>query len=352
MDCSVFTKLAKFTKANLSRSEIGFLAIIAAYILGCYGLTYAAGFAGRFQPIMYLGTAAQMSITFALAYVGYRLLRAVVFLIIHKPKKPIEFTLDDLKQGPLRADPYMKAVPIMIGFIFFFSSFTSMKYLIADIRPFMWDEFFMRADSLIHFGRDPWALLQPILGYRPVTKLISFVYILWLPIFLMVLYWQLFQLEDLKMRMRFFYTFVLSWGINGTFLAIFFSSAGPCFYDFAAGSEHYAPLMDYLYEINTHTKVYALKTQEMLLANHMGQGNLLGGGISAFPSVHVATAFLFVLVSKQSGKFIHAGFIAFFTIILLGSIHLGWHYAVDGYFSILTTWSLWWISGKLVKRLS
>ena len=38
-------------------------------------------------------------------------------------------------------------------------------------------------------------------------------------------------------------------------------------------------------------------------------------------------------------------------IILLGSVHLGWHYAVDGYVSILAVPMLWWLSGVLVRRL-
>ncbi|MDF4804113.1 phosphatase PAP2 family protein, partial [Vibrio parahaemolyticus] len=37
---------------------------------------------------------------------------------------------------------------------------------------------------------------------------------------------------------------------------------------------------------------------------------------------------------------------AFAVIIQIGSVHLGWHYAVDGYASTLTTFTLW----KFVKH--
>jgi hypothetical protein len=42
-----------------------------------------------------------------------------------------------------------------------------------------------------------------------------------------------------------------------------------------------------------------------------------------------------------------AGFCA---VILFGSVHLGWHYAVDGYFSIIATVAIWKIVGWALSR--
>jgi hypothetical protein len=30
-------------------------------------------------------------------------------------------------------------------------------------------------------------------------------------------------------------------------------------------------------------------------------------------------------------------------------VHLGWHYAIDGYAGILGAWLLWWLCGRLVR---
>ena len=37
-------------------------------------------------------------------------------------------------------------------------------------------------------------------------------------------------------------------------------------------------------------------------------------------------------------------------IILIGSVHLAWHYAIDGYFSIIITAIIWYIVGYFLNR--
>jgi hypothetical protein len=39
-------------------------------------------------------------------------------------------------------------------------------------------------------------------------------------------------------------------------------------------------------------------------------------------------------------------------IVLIGSVHLAYHYAVDGYVSIVVTGMIWAVSGALARRLS
>ena len=42
---------------------------------------------------------------------------------------------------------------------------------------------------------------------------------------------------------------------------------------------------------------------------------------------------------------------AYALVIWIGSIHLGWHYAVDGLVSIALTIVIWKLMGKLADRL-
>jgi PAP2 superfamily len=336
--------------------DVGFITLVATYIFICWRICVASGFDDRFSPLMYLGLAGRITFTLLLGYALYRLLRVAFILVSPRMQlkiqpgatskgRPLKLIMDDLKAGPLRPEIYQRGLPIFIAFIFFFSTFTSMKFLIPDIKPFEWDTYFMKADLALHLGLDPWRILQPVLGYPVITRIISFIYILWLPAFFFVLYWQLFRFKDHELRMRFFYTFILTWAINGTFLAIFFSSAGPCFFEKVTGADYYAQLMDYLRATNETYQIYSVYTQDLLWRNHVDKAQLLGGGISAFPSVHVSTVFLFVLMARNIDRLRLWIFGAFFLVILLGSIHLGWHYAVDGYFSILTTWIIWSLTG-------
>ena len=39
-----------------------------------------------------------------------------------------------------------------------------------------------------------------------------------------------------------------------------------------------------------------------------------------------------------------------FAIILIGSVHLAWHYAVDGYAGILLAAAFWLIAGAIAGR--
>ena len=57
--------------------------------------------------------------------------------------------------------------------------------------------------------------------------------------------------------------------------------------------------------------------------------------------MHLSMATLFVLLAFKINKTI--GFLAvlYLFVILVGSVYTGWHYAIDGYFSILATVAIW-----------
>src|SRR5690606_14246814 len=120
----------------------------------------------------------------------------------------------------------------------------------------------------------------------------------------------------------------------GIVMATAFASVGPCFLAPMLSDTRFVAQMEYLRQANTHFPVMVLQVQERLIAWHQLGDAGLGRGITAMPSMHVSLALLFFLamrrVSKRAGYF----FGAFFIAILIGSVHLGYHYAVDGYVSI------------------
>jgi hypothetical protein len=62
-------------------------------------------------------------------------------------------------------------------------------------------------------------------------------------------------------------------------------------------------------------------------------------GISAFPSMHNALAALLALVAWRMHRVLGIMMTIFAGLILLGSVHLAWHYAVDSYAGILIAMS-------------
>jgi PAP2 superfamily len=65
--------------------------------------------------------------------------------------------------------------------------------------------------------------------------------------------------------------------------------------------------------------------------------------------MHVGTSVVFVCLGFASGQRWLAWLLsAFAGFIMIGSVHLGWHYAIDGYLGAAIALLSWWFSGKLV----
>jgi hypothetical protein len=193
--------------------------------------------------------------------------------------------------------------------------------------------------------------LQPFLGSPRVTSIINFFYNLWFFVMYGVLLWQAFSLRDLRGRMQFFLTFIGCWSLLGNLAATLLSSVGPCYYGRATGLvDPFQPLMAYLWAANESFPVWSLNIQEMLWETYENGRIGFGSGISAMPSVHVSMAFLFALVGWRTGRILGIGFTVFAVLIVIGSVHLGWHYAIDDYAAIVGTWLIWRAVGWLLDR--
>jgi hypothetical protein len=59
---------------------------------------------------------------------------------------------------------------------------------------------------------------------------------------------------------------------------------------------------------------------------------------------------LYALVGWRTWKPLGVIFALYGVLILIGSVHLGWHYAIDGYASIIGVLVLWWAAGKIASE--
>lgn len=238
---------------------------------------------------------------------------------------------------------------VLIALQILIQTFLAFKSAIPAIHPFSWDVRFMQMDRWLHFGHHPFALLQPILGRPLISRTTDNLYLLWLPVMWFTAIWQAWHGSRLTpVRSQFLLAFALCWIVLGTLMATIFSSAGPVFFGAVTGTtDPFAPLMDYLRAGNTG-QLHALQLQEALWSAYR-EPEVRNIGISAMPSLHVAIAVLMVLLGFTVRRSVGWIYAAFALVIMAGSVHLGWHYAVDGYVSAAVTIVLWFFSGRVVR---
>lgn len=223
--------------------------------------------------------------------------------------------------------------------------FASMKPFIPEIHPFSWDRTFMAWDRFIGFGRLPWQILQPDLGYPLITAALNMMYDAWFFIMFVSLFWQAFSAERSRMRMQYLLAFAFAWFIAGNVLATVFSSAGPCFYGYLyLGHDPYAAQMAYLHSVGQHWPIWSLGVQDTLWKSYVtGSGDV--AGISAMPSMHVTSTALIALLCFRTHRVLGIAAWVFTALIVLGSIHLAWHYAVDSLAGIALAVAFWYAAG-------
>lgn len=184
-------------------------------------------------------------------------------------------------------------------------SLTFLKSMLPTVVPFWADEPLAAFDRLIGFDGNSFAH-----AFRPYLSAIGTYYGLWHAInlggILWVIHWRNAE------KGQFILSYMLTWGI-GMAAAYVFSSAGPLFTG----------------RFDTSLLPGSVRmTAELLWSNYQAGGAILGGGISAFPSLHVAIATWFALALAQRG-WPKIG-VAYVASIYIGSVILGWHYLLDG----------------------
>jgi PAP2 superfamily len=226
--------------------------------------------------------------------------------------------------------------------------YTFIKKAIPSAHPFAWDDTFMQWDRLVHLGRHPFEWLA-FLNVPVVTFILNVNYNIWFFVMFALWFWQGFAREDSRLRLHFLLGFTLTWFLGTCILGTIFSSVGPCFYGrLIPGADPYVPLMQWLGTANETHPIWSLTVMNELWKTYeTGVG--LVNGISAMPSMHVGTSVLFAVLGFASGKrWLGLMLGLFASMILVGSVHLGWHYAIDGYAGALVAVFGWWLAGRLI----
>ncbi len=227
-------------------------------------------------------------------------------------------------------------------------AFTSAKTMLPEISGFAWDAPLADLDAMLHGGVDPWLLISAIVSRPWALHAVEFVYASgWMVMIGLVPAIVALSPKLAAIRVRFFITYILCWILLGNLLAVATMSAGPAYFGEVTGDfERFRPLLDHV-AANAGRLWSAFDIQRMLWSAYASDAAALGSGISAFPSLHVAMATLWAIVAFERSWKLGVAALVFLAFILVGSVALGWHYAVDGYASIPLTILIWKIVGWL-----
>ena len=237
---------------------------------------------------------------------------------------------------------------ILINFIISFG-----KSMIPVLNPYNWDPVLVNLDHVLHFGHYPHEFIMPVIEKFHLSAFLNYIYLLWFFMLFASNSYALFCDNDQGRRMRYLWTFVLMWTVMGVILATLFASVGPLYFHhfYPTLNDPYTKLMAHLNAVHeSGVNLNVIRALPVLLEMVENDKILNLNGISAMPSMHVAMAWLMVLYAFAVRRW--AGFCAlvYFILILAGSIYLSWHYAVDGYASVILVSVIWWMTGKFYNR--
>lgn len=235
----------------------------------------------------------------------------------------------------------LRTLLLIVVMVLWASAFNIVKIYIPRMHFYWADPLLAAADRAL-LGTDAWRVTHAVLGDAG-TVFLDRLYVGWFTVMLGFLAWAvssrnvLFQLQSLL-------SFLLTWVVLGTLLATALASVGPCYYELFYGQDDFAPLIGRL-KANPEP-LFALAAMEYL---RMVYGTVAhAGGISAMPSLHVGVAVWCALVAREGAQTRLPVVLAtvFAVLILIGSVHLGWHYLSDGLVSAVLTPVIW----HLVRR--
>lgn len=335
----------------IKRDQRIYFSFLAIFFIYCIFSIYKKGYIET--PDLYIKTIyLACSITLSLASITY-----FTYLIFKKEKRPLVKFLELLKIPFRKWQECINLILIFTLISIIFSIYTDIKTDIPKNINFYLDPLLIKLDRTLHFGTTPWRITHSIFSSPISTAIINLFYNLWFFISWIFLITFCCLYRNHKIRERTIICFLLCWSVNGSIAATLFASVGPCFYDLLyQGTNEFVDLMTLLNQQNiTLTekeeffKIWALSTQNMLWEGFSEQSSGFAEGISAMPSMHVSMATLMALATYSIKKWLGAIFWAYTVIIMIGSVHLGWHYALDGYVGALMTTGIWLSVAKLSK---
>jgi hypothetical protein len=241
--------------------------------------------------------------------------------------------------------------PIMFATLM--AGFNAFKQMILSQYAFRFDPLFADIDRALFLGQDPWVVTHAVFGSPLATTILDHFYHGWYaPMALGVIICAWLPADSWRLRTQYLLSYIGIWLGLGSIFASLTPSAGPIYYPALIGP--YPSFSEMIAQLESIDKIYELRALDLqaLLLSTLGSHELTpGAGISAMPSVHNALAVLFAIAAFRINRFFGWVMAIYAFVIWIGSIHLGWHYAIDGIVSLILTICLWRACGTMTDWL-
>ena len=236
------------------------------------------------------------------------------------------------------------------SFAIFLSNIMSLKTTIPEFIPFYFDNAAKSFDRFIFFGHDAWELVAPLYQVPGLVRLIDTLYSVIWAVVLSGCWFYCFSSKamDRTRRYQFCLALIILFVGGGNFLAIIFSSVGPIYYQEYVGGSDFVGLSHHLAEIGHNVPLMAVQVQERLLNMSQDAASPING-ISAVPSMHIGTTCLILLLFWRT-PLARMVTLVFAVFIAVGSVLLGWHYALDGLMAVPLAILSWRAAGWILRK--
>lgn len=183
--------------------------------------------------------------------------------------------------------------------------------------PFRADEAIADAERAM-FGIDLWRLFDGIdLNFMALTY-----NILWFWALFVVLIWLLIRAPS-RARSASLVNYFFLWSLFGPIGQYLLPAAGPLFYQRIGLGDRFAGL-------EANVPDLTIQISDYLWTHYSAQTLGFGAGVSAMPSLHIATVAWMVISLRAVGSRWTIPVLLFSLYIFVASVALGWHYALDG----------------------
>ena len=190
------------------------------------------------------------------------------------------------------------------------------KPLLNQLVPFWADPMLARLDNILFLGHDPWRFL----GWLNSMPMAIFYHRGWFALMIATLLLVLSRPASSE-KSSLLLSYFLLWTLFGPIVHCLLPAGGPIFFEHLGYGDRFAGIQ------RPHDMVLM---SDYLWTSYATGGFGPGSGISAMPSLHIATTAWMVIAVRVHAPRMTWVISVFALLIFLLSISLGWHYALDG----------------------